>query len=143
MTRLAFVALVLAACRPPPTDRALEVRPRPLPATEAVTERAPGEAGSTTGAPAAPRVLTRVSPRLGGPVLLARDGETTIAYIADEDARTIRVVDVDAQDERSAMALPGRPAQLAMLDDHRLVATLRDRNELAVLAGTGLTDAPL
>jgi mono/diheme cytochrome c family protein/DNA-binding beta-propeller fold protein YncE len=136
MTRTLLVAF-LAACHPTPSD----------PPAAAL-----GRVGSELGAEAAPapdpatpppRRISRVAPRVGAPVVLAREGDTTLAYVADEDASRIRVVDVDGLSELSALALPGRPAQLAILGDQRLVATLRDRNELAVLTGTGLPDAPL
>ncbi len=135
--RASFVA-ILAACHPTPSDRAAE--PARAPAEAIAPEAVPAEP-----APEAPpaRPIARVVSRIGAPVVLARDGEGTIAYVADEDAAAIRIVDVDHQGELATLALPGRPAQLAMLDDRRLVATLRDRNELAVLAGTGLPGAPL
>ncbi len=138
MTRTVLVAL-LAACHPTPNGLGAE------PARALVEPGAPpGGEIEAAPAPAAPvHPITRIAARIGAPVVLARDGDTTLAYVADEDAATLRVVDVDGLGELSALALPGRPAQLVMLDDRRIAVTLRDRNELAVLAGTGLPGAPL
>ena len=111
-------------------------RPRALPGGPPEVAAAPEE-----GPPPVP--LERVAPRLGAPVVLARADGATLAYVADEDGAAIRVIDVDGLGELARLALPGRPAQLAILGDGRLVATLRDRDELAVLAGTGLPGAPL
>ena len=75
-------------------------------------------------------------------MLAVRAGDATLAVIADEDASSLRVVDVDRLDELGTFALPGRPAQLLMLTDRRLAVTLRDRDELAIVSGSGLADAP-
>ena len=144
MTRLVLVA-TLAACHPTPYDLA-EVLRAPAVSGTARAAEAEAEAEATPRPPPSPPPapgLARITPRIGAPVILARDGDTTLAYVVDEDASAIRVVDIDSLNELSMLALPGRPAQLAMLDDRRLVATLRDLNELAVLAGTGRPDAPL
>ena len=142
MPRLVLVA-TLAACHPTPGNLVGEVpHPRAPSSAAPAAEAAPPQQPPPSPPPAAP-ALARLAPRVGAPVVLVRDGDATLAYIADEDAAAIRVVDVDALTELSMLALPGRPAQLAMLDDRRLVATLRDRGELAVLGGTGRPDAPL
>jgi len=145
MKRLGLL-VPLAACHPPPGETAAELtRPRLEWSAASATTAPAGSAvsGAAAAGAAAARPLTRIVSRTGAPVVLAREGEATIAFVADEDGAAIRVIDVDRQDEISTLALPGRPAQLAMLEDGRLVATLRDRGELAVLAGTGLPDAPL
>lgn len=80
--------------------------------------------------------------RVGSQVALARRGDATLAYVADEDATAIRIVDVTAQHELGTFLLPGKPAQLVVLADGRIAASIRDRNEVLVLAGTGLGDAP-
>ncbi|MDB4953415.1 MAG: Surface antigen protein [Myxococcales bacterium] len=74
--------------------------------------------------------------------MLARVDDATIAYIADADARAIRIVDTGRMDELATFTLPGAPAQLVMLADHRIAASLRDRDEVIVLAGSGLPGAP-
>jgi DNA-binding beta-propeller fold protein YncE/mono/diheme cytochrome c family protein len=143
MKRLVLV-LPFAACHPPTGDAGVELaRPRAAWSAEPAAAAAASASEAPEGRAAPARPITRIVARTGAPVVLARDGEATIAYVADEDGAAIRVVDVDRQDELSALALPGRPAQLAMLEDGRLVATLRERGELAVLAGTGLPGAPL
>jgi mono/diheme cytochrome c family protein len=73
----------------------------------------------------------------GSTVVLARYGERTVAYIADEDARQLRVVDLDEREEVAATDLGGRPAQLLVAADGRVFASLSDRNEVMVLEPAG------
>jgi mono/diheme cytochrome c family protein len=83
-----------------------------------------------------PRV--RVVAREGASVALAHVGGSLVAYVADADARVLRAVDVDRQRELATIPLGGEPSQVIALADSRLVVALRDRGELAVLAGPGL-----
>jgi DNA-binding beta-propeller fold protein YncE len=84
----------------------------------------------------------------GSTVVLARLGDRDIAYVADEDARAVRVLDVDAAAqgkarELSSTPLGGTPSQLLVTADGRVVVTLRDRSELRVLEPTANPEAPL
>ncbi|MGH7294272.1 MAG: hypothetical protein ACRELB_05040, partial [Polyangiaceae bacterium] len=72
-------------------------------------------------------------PRAGSTVALARLGDKTYAYVADEDDQAIHVVDVDAKKDIAKTPLPGRPAQLMFLADGRLVVALRDKAQVEVL----------
>jgi mono/diheme cytochrome c family protein len=64
------------------------------------------------------------------------DGRS-VAYVADEDESAIRVIDLDDDRELSVFRPGGTPAELVMLPDGRLVASLRDASELVVLRGGG------
>jgi DNA-binding beta-propeller fold protein YncE len=69
----------------------------------------------------------------GSPVALARAGSRTLAFIADEDESAIHTVDLDGRAPLARTPLAGRPAQLIVLSDGRLIASLRDRALLEVL----------
>jgi DNA-binding beta-propeller fold protein YncE len=71
--------------------------------------------------------------RAGSTVALATLGGKTLAYVADEDDKAVHVFDVDAQKDIAATPLGAKPAQLLFLPDGRLVVTLRDRSQVAVL----------
>lgn len=57
----------------------------------------------------------------------------TIAFIADEDAQSVLVVDVDSKKELSQQKLDGAPSQLMILGDGRLAVSVRGANQIAVL----------
>lgn len=69
----------------------------------------------------------------GSAVALALDGTRLLAYVADADERAIHLVDVDDERWLSVTPLPGSPSQLLALSDGRVVAALRDRNEIWML----------
>ncbi len=56
----------------------------------------------------------------------------TLAFIADEDGKSLVVVDVDERKELFTTKLEGTPGQTMLLEDGRLLVTLRDSNKLAV-----------
>jgi len=60
-------------------------------------------------------------------------GETTFAYVADEDDNAIRTFDLEARKERAVTRLEGAPAQLMILADGRVAVTLRDKNRVQIL----------
>jgi DNA-binding beta-propeller fold protein YncE/mono/diheme cytochrome c family protein len=70
---------------------------------------------------------------MGSSVALADIGGKTIAYVADEDGRSIEAVDVDAGKVLATTPLDGAPSQLMVLADGRVVVLLRDTARLAVL----------
>lgn len=57
----------------------------------------------------------------------------TIAFVADEDAKSVLVVDVDAKKELGHKKLDAAPGQLMILSDGRLLVTLRGSSQLVVL----------
>lgn len=61
----------------------------------------------------------------------------TLAFVADSDDRSIAVVDVDARKQLDVVRLDGAPGHVMILDDGRVLVTLREKNRLAVFnAGT-------
>ena len=101
----------------------------------------------------APSGATRSAERSDGPqrharsdgasVVLADWGDRTLAYVADEDERAISVIDVDARETLSTTRLDGRPSQLMMLADGRVVVALRDTSKLAVYAPGSEPNKPM
>jgi DNA-binding beta-propeller fold protein YncE/mono/diheme cytochrome c family protein len=75
---------------------------------------------------------------VGSSVALARWGNQSVAYVADEDANAVYSVDVDSRRTLQKLALSGRPAQLVLLKDGRLAVGNRDRSrvELFVLGAS-------
>ncbi|NUP04931.1 MAG: hypothetical protein HOW73_02600 [Polyangiaceae bacterium] len=56
----------------------------------------------------------------------------TIAFVADEDDKSLVMVDVDTRKELGSTKLDGAPGQVMVLADGRVLVTLRDANKLAV-----------
>jgi mono/diheme cytochrome c family protein len=77
--------------------------------------------------------------REGAAVMLAKREGRVVAYVADEDDAMVRVVDVDDGREIAHVRPGGIPAQLVMLPDGRVVASLRDVSQLAIIDGDGVT----
>jgi DNA-binding beta-propeller fold protein YncE len=105
-----------------PVGRASAGGPRAVGATACrPRERAPGD----------PRPLDASG--VGGPLQLAVWQDSTVAIVADEDERTVHVVDVSARRGLSRLSLAGRPSGLVLLADGRIAVALRDRSELVVI----------
>ncbi len=66
-------------------------------------------------------------------VALVRAGAKTLAYVADEDDRALRVVDVGDSREVGATELGGAPSDVLVLPDGRVAVSLRDAHAIAVL----------
>jgi DNA-binding beta-propeller fold protein YncE len=81
--------------------------------------------------------------RQSNPVSLAKHGNRTIAYVADEDSKAIHTVDVDGAKEIASTKLPGSPSQILVLEDGRVAVTLRDKASIAVLEPAAAADRPL
>jgi hypothetical protein len=129
----------------------------PAPRTEAVATRS-APAVEETRAPTLPQATApgrcaRRRPgvgaawiegsREGGAAVLARLGSTTLAYTADADDAAIHTFDVDRAVELAVTPLPGAPAQLLVLADGRVAATLTDTNRVIVLEPGERADEPL
>ncbi|MDB4937000.1 MAG: hypothetical protein JWP87_3972 [Labilithrix sp.] len=82
------------------------------------------------------------SPSSGSSLALAHVGDKRVAFIADEDAKAILTVDLDARTLLAQTPLGASPSQVLVTADGRVLATLRDKNELVVLAASR-ADAPL
>jgi mono/diheme cytochrome c family protein len=102
---------------------------------------------SASASPSAPRptvALGRVGDgRAGGTIVLARWSGRTVAIVADEDERAIRVVDIDSGKELSSTKPGSAPAQLLVAADGRLLVALRDESVLASFHATEDLAAPL
>jgi DNA-binding beta-propeller fold protein YncE len=102
--------------------------------------RAP-QSCARAGAAAVP--LPLADTRASSTVALATIGSQTIAYVADEDTRSIRTVDVDANKEIAATPLAGRPGHLIVLPDGRVAVGLRDVSTVQVFEPTAAPTRPL
>ncbi len=76
-------------------------------------------------------------------VALARLGDVTLAYVADEDDGALHTFDVDHGVELAVTPLDGSPSQLLVLEDGRVAVALRDRNRVAIFEPNDRADAPL
>ncbi|XXX76698.1 cytochrome C peroxidase [Sorangium sp. So ce134] len=140
------LALVLLACTPAPRDAAPSpapsapaAAPPPAPSAHAFRSTPPPSCARRAAGPApAPLDPTHA----GSGVALAELDGRTLAFVADEDDRALHTVDVDARAALARTPLAGRPAQVIVLGDGRVVASLRDRGLLEVLEPTGAA-APL
>ena len=103
-----------------------------------------GRGGAEAKAPGAgERSCARVHPgvgakplageRQGGVVALAKAGNKTIAYVADEDDGNIHTVDVATGNELGTTNLGGTPSQILVAADGRVVVALRDKAAIEVL----------
>jgi hypothetical protein len=81
--------------------------------------------------------------RSSSTVALARQGDRSLAYVADEDTLKVRTIDVDLGREIAATPLDSRPSQLLVLPDGRVVIGLRDAGRIAVLEPGIAPERPL
>ncbi|WP_437278527.1 cytochrome C peroxidase [Sorangium sp. So ce375] len=132
------LALLALACTPASRDQAPAPRdqaPAPPPSAPAATKAPPPPACARRAAGPAPAPLDPT--HAGSGVALAELGGRTLAFVADEDDAAIHTVDVDARAALARTPLAGRPAQVIVLGDGRVVASLRDRALLEVLEPNG------
>jgi DNA-binding beta-propeller fold protein YncE len=102
---------------------------REAPTAEPVPDAAASASGAVDpGAKAPVRVGVRV--REGNVIARSAGGEAL--FLADEDHRVLRRIPLDPQIPAAALALPGAPAQVLVLDD-RILVTVRDPGLLLVL----------
>lgn len=138
---LALVPGLAPACSAAPGPSVQRARTRAVSEPVALGDPPPRAGRCALSAPHGPRPLDGT--RRGGSVALARTGGETVAYVADEDSRAIHTVSVDRKRELATTRLGGAPAQLLVLDDGRVVATLRDTGSVAVLAPRTTLAEPL
>ncbi|MDI3290328.1 c-type cytochrome [Polyangium sp. 15x6] len=81
--------------------------------------------------------------RQGGVVALAKAGDKTIAYVADEDDGNIHTVDVATGKELGTTQLGGTPSQVLVSADGRVVVALRDKAAIEVLEPAADPSQPL
>ncbi|CAN5527710.1 hypothetical protein BH09MYX1_BH09MYX1_45310 [soil metagenome] len=89
-----------------------------------------------------PLPLDRLSAtREGSSLVLAKIGARKVAIVADEDGSAIRVIDLATKREVGKLAIPGRPAQMLVTKEGKLLVALRD--EGAVLVAEAHADGSL
>jgi DNA-binding beta-propeller fold protein YncE len=103
---------------------------------------APGGASGSCSAKSAAEPLARTGGGAGSTLALAKLGGKTVAFVADEDAKAILTVDVDTRTQLAETPLDAAPAQVLVARDGRVLATLRQKSELVVLAASR-PEAPL
>ncbi|UQA59123.1 cytochrome C peroxidase [Polyangium aurulentum] len=81
--------------------------------------------------------------RQGATVALARIGDRTIAYVADEDDANVHTVDVKTGAELGTSKLKGTPSQLLVAPDGRVMVALKDQAAVEVLEPGEDASAPL
>ncbi len=126
------LSVLLAACSAPTTPPAgragaSDGAAEETPTVEALLGRScelPGEAESRPVGDA----------RSGGSIGLATRGKDRVAYVADAEGGRVHVVDARSGAVRSAVRLGGKPRQLAVVGDGRVVVTLEDEASVVVLA---------
>ncbi|WP_437287839.1 cytochrome C peroxidase [Sorangium sp. So ce406] len=122
------VALLLLACTPGARD------PAPTPTTPpAAALAAPPSPPPCARRGAGPAPAPLDPTHAGSGVALAGLGDRTLAFVADEDDAALHTVDLDTRSAIARTPLAGRPAQVIVLGDGRVVASLRDRGLLEVL----------
>lgn len=109
-------------------------KPPPIPA-ELPSEPAPP--------PKAHLPLTRLSHQDSATVVLAKLGERTVAYIADEDDASVRAIDMSTSELLGRTPLEGRPGQMIVDKAGRLLVALRTDQSVAVLESTADPKEPL
>lgn len=85
------------------------------------------------GARAGARVVSIGGDGSGSTVALVSWNGRRVALVADEDARAVQTVDVASRRALASTRVGGRPAQLLVLRDGRVLVANRDRSELIVL----------
>jgi len=79
----------------------------------------------------------------GSTIAVARFGDRTLAYVADEDDHDVHTVDVDSRRELATTPIAGTPSQLLVTKDGRLVVLVRDQARAVVLEPAPAAEAPL
>jgi DNA-binding beta-propeller fold protein YncE len=129
-------AIVAAACggaaSPPKTPVEAAKAPVAREASRACTAPSAGKGAKPLGAPRASSTLA-----------LALSGSRTIAYVADEDGLAVQTIDVDSKAELASTPLEGKPSQLLILPDGRVLVAIRDKAKIQVLEPGDKPEAPL
>ncbi len=83
------------------------------------------------------------SPRASSAIALATAGSRTIAYVADEDGLAVQTIDVDSKAELASTPLEGKPSQLLVMPDGRVLVAIRDKAKVQVLEPNEKPEQPL
>jgi len=104
---------------------------------------APGSAealaaqAAACSSPSAAKPLGRTG--AGATLALATVAGRRVAFVADEDAKAIVTIDLDSREQLALTPLGATPGQVYVSADGRVITTLRDKNELAVLTASQAT----
>lgn len=132
----ATCVVVASACGGTPT-------PPKVPVAQAAAT-APREAARPCTAPGANKGAKPLgAPRASSTIALATLGKQTIAYVADEDGLAVQTIDVEAKTEIASTPLEGKPSQLLVLPDGRVLVAIKDKSKIQVLEPADKADAPL
>ncbi|CAN5527643.1 hypothetical protein BH09MYX1_BH09MYX1_45300 [soil metagenome] len=117
----AITLAALAACKKDPA-------PAPVASSS-------GSAKSFAIVPSSPPVpLDRVGDsRQGSTIVLARLGAKKVALVSDDDASTVRVIDLAAKEEVGSLSVPGRPGAMLVTKEGKLLLALRDEAAVAIV----------
>jgi len=83
------------------------------------------------------------SPRASSTLALATAGTRIIAYVADEDGLAVQTIDVDSKAELASTPLEGKPSQLLVMPDGRVLVAIRDKAKIQVLEPGDKPESPL
>jgi len=97
--------------------------------------------GAACKAPSAAEPLTK-NASASSTVALAKVGAKHVAFVADEDSKSILTMDIDGASQIAETRLDGTPGQIWIASDGRVLATLRDKAQIVVLSAAR-ADAPL
>lgn len=99
------------------------------------------QGGAACKAPSAAEPLTK-NAGASSTVALAKVGTKRVAFVADEDSKSILTMDIDGASQIAETRLDGTPGQIWIASDGRVLATLRDKAQIVVLSAAR-ADAPL
>ncbi len=111
---------------PPPAVAAPQASPAPVAA-------APPPAPSCARRAPSARLQPIGSTGAGASIALGHLGGRALAYVADEDERAVRTVDLESGAELAFTPLDASPGQLLLSGDGRVIVTLRGGAAVAVL----------
>lgn len=116
----------------PPEPPGVAASPEPLFAAPACARRAPSA-----------RVRPLSPTKVGGAIVLVEMAGRKLAYVADEDERAVRTVDLASRTELAVTPLDAAPGQLLVTDAGLVVVALRTASAVAVLEPPADPAAPL
>ena len=100
---------------------------------KAETTKTQAQTAEETAATAIPIERPASPVREGSTLALGKLDGKKVAFIADEDTRTVRTIDLVAKKEIGSVALGSRPGQLLITKDGQLAVAMRDEAAVALL----------
>lgn len=143
MRRKVLAGLTLAACGACARIAPGPATPQRQSPETSVSEIHVSSCARTTDAPLPARLP---GARQGSGIALARGEQPAaplLAYVVDADSRSIHTLSVDEHHQLGRTRLADAPAQVLVMPDGRVVATLPQRSRLTVLEPSAQPDAPM